>query len=144
MVPEGGELRWPKKSMRKMQPAITAIKPVLATRRRTKSTSRRLQSQNFLISNTDSAVALSLNGLNVGLLETDIHGFNFRRCLGKSSNILVVKEEKEDVSILGEGVPEGGKHKWKKKSVNKIQPVKRVIKPILAASRRKRPMPRRN
>jgi hypothetical protein len=55
-----------------------------------------------------------------------------------------VKEEKEDVSILGEGVPEGGKHKWKKKSVNKIQSVKRVIKPILAASRRKRPMPRRN
>jgi hypothetical protein len=64
--------------------------------------------------------------------------------LGKSSNILVVKEEKEKISILGEGVPEGGEHKWKKKSVNKIQPVKHVIKPILAASRRKRPTPRRN
>jgi hypothetical protein len=55
-----------------------------------------------------------------------------------------VKEEEEDAFVLGEMVPEGGKHKWKKKSVNKIQPVKRVIKPILAASRRKRPMPRRD
>jgi hypothetical protein len=127
-----------------MQAAIPAIKPDLATRRRRKSTSWRLQSQNFLISNTNSAVALFLNGFNVGLLETDIHGFNFRRCLERSSNILVVEEEKEDVSILGEGVPEGGKHKWKKKSVNKIQPVKRVVKPILAASRKKRPTPRRN
>jgi len=64
--------------------------------------------------------------------------------LEKSSNRSVVKEEKEDISILGKGIPEGGEDKWKKKSVNKIQPVKRVIKPILAASRRKRPMPRRD
>jgi hypothetical protein len=39
---------------------------------------------------------------------------------------------------------QGGKNKWKKKNVKKIQPVRHVIKPILAASRRKRPTPRRN
>jgi hypothetical protein len=55
-----------------------------------------------------------------------------------------VKEEKEDVSILGKGIPEGGEDKWEKKNVKKIQPVKHVIKPILAASRRKKPTPRRN
>jgi hypothetical protein len=38
----------------------------------------------------------------------------------------------------------GGEDKWKKKSAKKIQPVKHAIKPIPAASRRKRPTPRRN
>jgi hypothetical protein len=53
------------------------------------------------------------------------------------------KGRKEDVSILGKGIPEGGEDKWKKKSVKKIQPVRHVIKPVHAASRRKRPTPRR-
>jgi hypothetical protein len=55
-----------------------------------------------------------------------------------------VKEEEEDVFVLGRKVPEEGGYKWPKKNVNKIQPVKLVIKPILAISRRKRLMPRRD
>jgi Mrp family chromosome partitioning ATPase len=65
--------------MRKMQAAIPAIKPVLATRKRKKPTPRELQGQNSPVTNTDLAVALSLNGLNVGLLETDIHKSKFPR-----------------------------------------------------------------
>jgi hypothetical protein len=59
--------------MRKVQAAIPAINPVLAPRKRKEPMVRKLQLWNFLITNNDSTVALSLNGWNVGLLETDIH-----------------------------------------------------------------------
>jgi hypothetical protein len=65
--------------MRKVQAAISAIKPVLATRKRKEPMVRKLQSGIFLITNADSAVALSLIGWSVGLLETDIHGSKFPR-----------------------------------------------------------------
>jgi hypothetical protein len=55
-----------------------------------------------------------------------------------------VKEKEEHVFVCGKVAREGGEHKWKKKNVNKMQPVKHVIKPILAASRRKRPTHKRN
>jgi hypothetical protein len=53
--------------MRKRQAAIPAIKPVLATRKRNDPVARMLQRRNYLITKTDSAVALFLNGWNVGL-----------------------------------------------------------------------------
>jgi hypothetical protein len=53
-------------------------------------------------------------------------------------------EEKEEAFARGEEGLEEGEHKWPKKNVKKIQLVKRVIKPVLAVSRRRRPMLRKD
>jgi hypothetical protein len=67
-------------------------------------------------------------------LDDDIHGSNILERLGCKWNVFV----------CGERILEEGGRKWPKKNVRKIQPVKPVIKPVLAASRRKRLMLRRN
>ena len=86
-VPEEGEYNWLKKNVKKIQPAIPATSPVL-----TFSKSKRVRPMGVCIadslrSNIDLEVARFLNGCNVGLLESDAHGFKFRRCLGMSSNM---------------------------------------------------------
>jgi hypothetical protein len=53
-------------------------------------------------------------------------------------------EEEEEAFACGEEVLEEGGHKWPKKNVKKIQPVKRVIKQLLAVNKKKRPMLRKD
>jgi hypothetical protein len=65
-------------------------------------------------------------------------------CEGGFDLVSVVKEGEEDVFVYGEGAPEGGGHKWLKTNVKKTRPVKPVTNPVHAASRKKRPMLRRD
>jgi hypothetical protein len=55
-----------------------------------------------------------------------------------------VKEEGEEVFVFGKEVPEEGGHKWPKKNVRKTRPARPVTNPVLAASKRKRLMLRRD
>jgi hypothetical protein len=68
-------------------------------------------------------------------LEADIYWIHCFKDAREQVQTLLLKEER---------VPEGGKHKWKKRNVKKIQLVKHVIKPVLAVSMRKKYMLRRD
>jgi len=86
-LPEEGEYNWLKKNVEKIQPAIPATHPVLSFGKRKKIRPMGVCIADSLRSNIDPEIARFLNGCNVGLLESDAHGFKCRRCLEMSLNM---------------------------------------------------------
>jgi hypothetical protein len=86
-LPEEREHNWLKKNVKKIQPVIPATSPVLSFSKSKRVRPRRVCIADSLRSNIDLEIARFLNGCNVGLLESDAHGFKCRRCSGMSLNM---------------------------------------------------------